>query len=82
MTNKILDITGRIAQKDRPDEDQIYTDEEGVEWFKYSCSYKTGTDTSFSFYIWATDNEDAKSRLEAIKQFSKVDGRIYSSVES
>ncbi len=41
----------------------------GVKWYKYSIDYKFEPSILgyFTFYIWATDIEDAQCRLEAIK---------------
>lgn len=63
-----------------PDKENIYQDDEGVIWYKFSCSYPYG-DKEYSFGIWARDQDDADKRMDVIRAMAKVDGMILSEVE-
>lgn len=59
-----------------PDADCVWTDEHGVQWFKFLCEY--GFDgSSWSVEVWARSREDAQARLGSIGCTGVVKGQLY-----
>jgi streptogramin lyase len=66
----------------KPDPNFIYVDEDGVQWFVFSCSYVDHRNKLMSFTLWATDKADAAERLTFIKDGAQLDGQIYGTVDA
>ena len=57
--------------------DQIeWTDEDGVQWHKYTCEYIDGRGRRMGFDLWGTSDADAEERMTALRATAKVEGRI------
>ena len=77
MSHNIIEF----PSNNKPDENHTYTDENGVRWFEFLCSYFDDNEKQFSFSIWAMSHTDAEERLCFITKNSKVDGQLYAEVD-
>lgn len=64
------------AETNGPDVDQMWRDDTGQVWHRFSVIYTVG-DHSFTTSLWALDAEDAERRLAALKATAKISGQIY-----
>ena len=71
----VIDINSKL---NGPDADCVWTDMNGIKWYKFDCSYDF--EKPYSFTIWATSMENAKERLSAIQSNGRVDGQVLSEV--
>lgn len=58
------------------DDELQFTDDCGVEWHKYTCSYIDREGKNFCFHMWAKDDSDAQERMASIRENAQVDGQI------
>lgn len=77
MTNVI-----NFPNRNKPDNEHVFVDEEGTTWFEYTCSYTDARGVEMGFELWAVSPDDAKSRIAALKANAKVDGQIYKTVDA
>ena len=75
--SEIIDFTAEVKKKNPPDQEHIFIDEQGIEWFEFYCSYAF-EDKEYGFCIWAKSTEDADQRLKAINGSGEVKGQMYS----
>lgn len=65
-----------------PDENNIYTDDQGNKWLKYLCHFKSYDGKTFSFEIWAQDLADAERRLYDLTQTARIEGQVLSEIKN
>lgn len=68
----------RKRNLDRPDEDQIFVDDEGMAWFEYTASYIDHRGKEMVFHLWAISHNDAVARLKQIGESGKINGQVFS----
>lgn len=78
MADNVLPFQSRRQQ---PDDDCRFTDEEGVDWFKFGLEYKF-EDSLWAVEIMARDFDDAIKRAAAMKRGMIVVGQIYSKIDA
>lgn len=71
----IMDFTIERMKRESAPHLQI-VDEDGVVWFKYGADYKDKDNRTFTFYFWATGDEDAEDRLTRIQSTAWLIGRV------
>jgi hypothetical protein len=65
------------AETNGPDADQVWRDDSGQVWHRFSVAYTIG-DRSFTTSLWAHDLDDAERRLMALRATAKIAGQVYS----
>ena len=53
----------------------IYIDSNGVLYFKYDLTFDYDGE-SWGLELWAKDDKDAESKLEALKKTIRIEGKI------
>lgn len=76
MSDNVVKFTPR---KETPDADCIWTDEHGVEWFKFTCEYQY-EGSRWGFEVWARSFEDAQARLGSIGCTGIVNGQLFAQI--
>jgi len=62
--------------RERPDAANAFMDGDGVQWYKYTCSYNDSENREFAFSLWAKSIVDAELRMDLIADNGKVDGQL------
>jgi hypothetical protein len=75
-------LKNRLLKKEREKMAHKFTDENGINWQEFTCSYTHPIDgQTFAFTIWAVDAADAAERLKYIGEIGKVDGALAGEIE-
>ena len=81
---KVIDINDfrkKIADTEFPYSMHVCTDDDGVAWYEFSCSYTDQSGKKFSFEIWAKNQIDAENRISCIRGNAVVDGQIFQLID-
>lgn len=78
----VIDFQSEHEKRHGPDAEHVYIDPAtGKKWFKFAVDYKDGG-REFSFHIWAYDIEDAKRRLQLIRDNATICGQLFHTIEA
>lgn len=76
----ITDINKYRKNRNLPDAEFVFVDANGVTWYRFTAIYTDNKGSEMSFGFWALNHDDAKERLNAIKNNAFIFGQVYAEI--
>jgi hypothetical protein len=77
----LIDLSSERSKRDRPDAENIKTDDQGRPIYRFLLSYEF-EGGKWALDVWAYSMDDAAARVEAMRSSLKLDGQAWTSVIS
>lgn len=82
LPNNVISIVKNKQKIDKPESQYFHIDQNGVEWFVFTCSYTDEQEKPFGFTFWATSFDDANARLKSLKENAAITGQLHATYDA